>query len=887
MKTGRIKVYMENLIITAKIRIPPLQKDYITRPEIVKKLQDGLSTRSRLTMVAAPPGYGKTSVVAEWLNEYSENTAWLQLDENDNDLWRFFGYLVAALKACDSNISLSTVSLLNPSDIISYGTLINTLINSLASLSKKIILVLDDYHVIHLQHIHDVLQAFIDYQHDLLHLIVISRENPPISLSRLRARGQLTEIRADQLRFSLDETMRFFNSTLDFKISQEHAGVLETQTEGWITGLKLAGLSLRERSIDDVGAFIKSFSGNQRYIIDYLFEEVINGLEADLRCFLYQISILERFTSDLCNTVTERTDSKVLIAKIRQANLFILSLDENGQWYRFHHLFLEILRSELDKKQKILLNERAGQWFWQNGYVEEAANFSLAAGKYTQAAFFIEKAAIPLIKKGEVRTLLQLIGRLPYDYIVDNTSVMVYKSWCLLQAGKHIESAGIIEHIESKTHNEMHQSTQGILLLIKAYIAIYSNNWSISSLAREAVDISVNCEPFVEICALDILGRVLMHEGDFNASIDAFHLAYKTGINYEYYNFAFTCLRNTAYNMISLGKRKEAEALCRQVLDKYGGDGHNPMQIADLICVPLGIACYLRNELDEALAYLSKGLALCQSLSLIYFEVQTKLMIASVQYSSGLTESAFETIQNVYDFIRVHHLEGLLPLILSTKAELLLRKGKADAALKCMDNYDLSILDEPDHINEKQCTIYARILIAKNRYDECTNILDKLEISAAGGGRRYRLITVYTLKCVLMLLKQDKNLAVKYLTQAVDLAASEDLYRPFLDEDPAVLRLLPEIRHVAPLFINNLSAFTKIPDTSGITSGKAGLIDTLSSREMEILELMATGLTNMEISEKLYISVSTTKWHVSNVFSKLGVKNRIQAIEKTKKMQLL
>jgi len=419
-------------LLTTKLYIPLVRPELVSRPRLIERLNAGL--HRKLTLVSAPAGFGKTTLLSEWVGGCERPVAWLSLDESDSDPARFFTYLIAALQRVDPGIGQGAQAMMQSPQPPPPEVLLTALINDIAAASQPFLLVLDDYHLITALAIHQLLAFLLEHQPPQMHLVIATREDPPLPLSRLRARGQTVEIRQADLRFTPEETADFLRRVTQADLSSADVAALQQRTEGWIAGLQLAALSIRGH--EDVQRLVQSFTGSHRYILDYLMDEVFQQQSADVQDFLLRTSILDRFTAALCDAVAERDDSRQVLLALEQANLFIVPLDESRQWYRYHRLFADLLRhrSQMAGLQGLVphLHRQASQWYEANGFPAEAVHHALAGSDWERAATLIQDLSSMMLKRGEVVTLLGWFQALPDEVVLANPRLCYEYSWPLI-----------------------------------------------------------------------------------------------------------------------------------------------------------------------------------------------------------------------------------------------------------------------------------------------------------------------------------------------------------------------------------------------------------------------------------------------------------------------
>ena len=465
-------------ILLTKLFVPSIRPNLVPRPHLIKQLNQKLELGSKVTLLSAPAGFGKTSLVSNWLYDSDFQIAWLSLDKDDNDQARFIAYLVAALQKADGEIGKSVQPMLNSSQKPAMEMLISTLINDISTQGSQsqIVLVLDDYHLIEDQSIHKTLTFLIEHQPPQLHLVLISREDPPLHLSLLRGRGEMTEIRLADLRFTTQETSTLLNDIMGLNLDTSQIEILETRTEGWVSGLQLAALSMQGRS--DVVGFVRSFAGSNRYILDYLIEEVFQQQPVEIQEFLLKTSILDQLTAPLCDALlsnegqsSPNLNSQDILEQLERANLFIIPLDESRQWFRYHHLFADLLRHRLRLKKTDLseLHRKAGDWLAEHGLISKAIEHYLIATDWDNATKLIFEESDVLLKRGENATLVRWVSLLPEDAMQANPALCLNCAWALALSGQEDEAESFLQIVETSAKDN--PALYGNLLTAQIHIA--------------------------------------------------------------------------------------------------------------------------------------------------------------------------------------------------------------------------------------------------------------------------------------------------------------------------------------------------------------------------------------------------------------------------------
>jgi LuxR family maltose regulon positive regulatory protein len=860
-------------LLTTKLNLPALSKYLVSRQDLIMQLNQGLD--KRLTLVSAPAGYGKSTLIVEWLNTINIPYCWLSLDKKDNDPVRFLTYLIQALKKIDINIGKTIQTLLASPQLPAFEVLITNLINDLAKLSSTFVLVVDDYHLINEQKIHTIIQYLLDCQSLSLNLVLITRQDPPFNLSRLRVAHQLTDIRAKDLKFKLSEVEDFFKNKMSLSLKQQDIAILANRTEGWIASLQLAAISLQKKNQQAINRFINSFGGSHRHVIDYLFEEVIKELNQDIYIFLCQTAILDSLNPALCNAITGREDSARMLSLLKESNLFVIPLDQEYNFYRYHQLFAEYLLTELDKEEKNTLHLKAANYLEKEGYLIEAINHAIAANTTSKAIALIEKVADNLFQNGEIKTLVNLIDLLPQEDIREDINLNFYKIIGLFFDGQ-VQEAEF--HLSMLIDNSTVVEKSGFLgrcKLLQVLFNIIKGETSFYKLAKESLDLIDKSDYFFYSGALLTIGWAEASRGRIKEAIDAFNRALFTGKKLEQPFIALIALINLALNLIKHGERKKAKALCQQGLRYFVDQGGQLLPIAEVIYITLGMVAFEENKLKEAKEYLIKGIKLVEQLGLTHLYSEAKLYLASVYYALGERNETLEILQELYDFSKVIDFSYLITRIENYKIELYLKE----------DNLELALENYANESNACANQIYIRILLAQQNFEKALELLQTIEENTKKQENYRNLITIHLLQSYALKGLGAKDKAIKYLKEALSIAAPEEFYRPFIEDGQPITQLLSEVKSLAPTFVSNV--IKQFDKNSKVNEKNEKLIEPLSDRELEILQLIAQGYSNKGIAKELFITVGTTKWHIHNLYGKLGVNRRAQAINKARKLKLI
>ncbi len=915
----------EQLLLVTKLAMPPVRPDLVARPRLVNQLTLGI--QRPLTLIAAPAGFGKTTLLSTWLEHASLRSAWLSLEQDDDDLTRFWSYVFAAVSHVHQGLEASALALLQgsaPQQLPPIETVLTVWINALAALSHEVALILDDYHVITAPSIHQSVTYLVDHLPPRLHLVIATRADPPLPLARLRTRSHLTEIRSADLRFTPEETRSFLIRTLGLHLSSEDIAALEARTEGWIAGLQLAGLSLRGRQ--DIPAFLQAFTGSQRYIIDYLTEEVLARQPASVQTFLLQTSILERLEGSLCEAVIsehgEEASGQVLLEQVEQANLFLVPLDDERRWYRYHQLFAEALRHRLQRTHPTVLPElhrRASAWYEQQGLTHDAVYHALAAADFAQAAHLVEQAFNALVKRGEIATLQRWAAALPAELVRSRIELSVLQGWLLFVSGKHDEAERHLQDIErtfginavSDKHSEQETmpggafkraEVRGRISAIRASIAVTQGDLprtiALSQLALEYLP----KENISRAYAAWYLGRAYWLSGDMRAASVALAEASHVSWEVDHFYTVFMVAHDLAHVQKLQGRLHLADQTYRQALQQaLERDGDLPA--GGLAYVGRGNLEYEWNHLDAATSLLKEGIKLCERTGNGRAILQAYITLAFIKQAQEDTSGASAIMQHVVQITERQHLSQHRNAQMEAfRAWLSLMQGDEAAFLRWLQRCGLSLDREVSHLREREYLTLVRVLITQSRLDEARHWLAKLLQLAEVQGRTGSVIEILMLQAEALHASGEVNRAIEHLSRSLSLAEPEGYIRLFVDEGTPMARLLVQMRRRLPgnqpgstKYREHLLALLSRAHDEDVSHsavdvpgpGMYPLGEPLSERELEVLRLIAAGYSNREIADRLVIAVSTVKWYVNAIYGKLQVESRTKAIARARELNIV
>jgi LuxR family transcriptional regulator, maltose regulon positive regulatory protein len=880
-------------LLMTKFYVPPTRPRIVVRPRLMEQLNAGM--RSKLTVLVAPAGYGKTTLLSAWLTDPSRPA------------WPFAWVSLNRLHAGVGETALALLRSPQPPPIESVLTL---LLNALTSVSVDTVLVLDDYHVIEAQSINDTLIFLLEHLPPHLHLVIASRVDPLLPLARLRGRGALTELRITDLRFTFEEAAAYLTELMALQLERSEVAALEARTEGWIAGLHLAALSMQGR--DDIAGFIKSFTGSSRYLIDYLAEEVLLRQPEDVQHFLLHTSILDRLSNLLCDAVRGKDDSQALLAHVERANLFLIPLDDERRWYRYHHLFAEVLRNRMQQAEPVLLPElhrRASFWYEQHEMLAEAVQHALAVPDVERAADLIELRGMLYAQRGQAHMVLGWLNTLP-DKLVRTRPMLCITHALVLMLSHQLEEAearlqDAERSIKPGTSDEQVQLIMGWVAAIRATFDIFSGDIACNvALSRQALDLLPETEVIARAGALVGAARAFLVTGDVTPATERMVigviLPMRTSGN------LLAVLRNLsllARLQVLQGRLHQAAATYGEIVQGVTGQG----ELRVLVSGPsyyFGMGDLLRewNDLNAAEHQLAQGVDLVSGMRTVEAEVATRgyIALARLQQARGESAPALRTLDAFVQLAqRCHFVPHLLAQAAAARAQVELARGNELAAIRWADGSGLSAQDELSYPRELEYLTLVRVRIAQGREDRTgpflpatLDLLERLLEDAEAKMRMRSVLEILLLRALALDAQGDRIEALVTLDRALTLAEPEGYIRLFLDEGAPVIALLRQAyaQGIAPVYVVTLLKASGEPVTGDSylsSSRSSSLMEPLTARECEVLRLLMDGASNREIAHHLILSVNTVKKHVLNICGKLGVQSRTQAIARARTLNLL
>ncbi|WP_420630662.1 LuxR C-terminal-related transcriptional regulator [Candidatus Leptofilum sp.] len=874
------------VLLHTKLFMPSLRPFLIPRPHLVKKLNDQLWLAGRflrpLTLISAPAGFGKTSLAVAWLAQLPaglppESVAWLSLDEADNDPARFAAYWLAAVQQVAPALGDGLLASL-PTPLATLQPLATQLLNQLARQKQPLLLVLDDFHLITNDLVQAAIALFVEHLPPNTHLLLTSREDPPLPLPRLRAQRQLVELRQRELQFSAEETAAFLRQTMQVKLPETAVSTLNRRTEGWAAGLQLAALALVSVAAEEeaLAARLADFGGSNRYVLDYFMAEVLQQQPDDRRTFLQETAVLNRFTPDLADAVTGRDDSADLLRQLEQANLFLIPLDGRRRWYRYHRLFADLLRTELPEAAQATIQSRAACWLAEQDFLPEAIGYALAADDFDLAAKFIKQAAPAAFKQGELTTLHAWLAALPATQVAADAELAANAGWLHWLMGQGDEATRYAALAAQAGGGALPR-----LLSLQACLTLTQTASQTAVAQVQAVLDQLDAsEQFFRNMVLLILAEAQNTQGDVAGSVATLHQAVAAGRASHDPFMTVGATVNLAQALNAQALRREAERLCRDLIAELQGSQSPPPMIG-LALAMLGELVYQKNELVEAEQLIQQGIMAVEPLALLGADISAQLALARLRQAQGAGAEARHILAEVQQRLRQARFDAYTPMLAAVEAELLLRQGAVEPVERWAETAVATLNKVNIYQQELDLLVLARLRLTQSQPAEALDFLEQLTRRVRQTGRKLVQMHGALLQAqVHHQLGQEEQAEVALVT-AVRLAAPENYRRLFLDEGERLIALLPTVRQVAPNFVDAVLA------EFGQGHATQPLLEPLSERELEVLRLVADGRSNREIAEQLFVTVGTVKKHLNNVFGKLGVARRTEAVAKARALDLL
>jgi len=875
------KHIMSVSILKTKIHIPLPRPNLISRPRLLEKLNIGLNRK--LTLISAPAGFGKTTLLSDWVQDCQVPVAWLSLDEGDNDINRFFGHFIAALHSIKrleaAHIGETSLAALKSNQMKSETLLVTGLINDIDANLPPFVVILDDFHEIDAAQINEMLRFLVDNLPPNMHIFLASRADPSWSLSRLRIGDQLVEVRAEDLRFTLEEGQVFLNRKMDLHLSLDDVRALEARTEGWIAGLQMAALSMQGRH--DKSDFIRSFSGSHHFVLDYLMEEVLKKQKDAIHKFLLKTSILERMTAPLCDAITDREDSHLILSQLETDNLFVIPLDDERRWYRYHHLFVDLLRKRLHQEHRYSvqsLHQRASAWYEENGLMVDAMTHTLKARDFERAAERIEQIGWATFTRGEMSKVLRWISELPQDILLSRPQLRILNAWALAKSGRLEEVEACLQGVDSK-------KMRGEVAAVRAYAAgVHGNLSQTVELTQIALALLPEAERAMRAIVTQNLGVAYHWGGDPIAATQtltkAAELTRQAGQKFQ-----------TLTTLAILGRAHEIQGNLHMAAEIYQNAvelaseaEEQPVPFAGMAHVGMAGVLYEWNDLEGALEHALEGVRLSKLGGFVVYQVFGYAILAKIYEANRDHEQANEMLRKAEWLGQESEYDLVMALVAEMRVRMWMNQKNFQAANTWAQAHLTDSTENLDSAEEITQITVARVFAGQGKFKEALSLINQLLAPAQDARRMENVLKILTLQAVVCQGLHKLGRANSVLEQALSFAESEGYYRIFVDHGEPMGRLLRSAlkQGVYPNYVARLLEQSE----KGAEPAQA-LIDPLSDRETEVLRLIVAGLSNQEIAADLIIAESTVKTHINHIYGKLNVTSRAQAIAKAREFNLL
>lgn len=891
-------------ILVTKLYAPPPSPKAVPRPRLIERLDEGLAAGHKLTLVSAPAGFGKTTLVSEWAAGCGRPAVWLSLDEADNDPARFLAYFIAALQTVATDVGAGASAALQSSQPPAVEPILTSLLNEIAAVPHSFILVLDDYHLIDSKAIDHTLTFLLEHLPPSVHLVIATREDPSLPLARLRARGQLTELRAADLQFTPVEAAEFLNRVMGLALSDGDVAALETRTEGWIAGLQLAALSMQGHR--DTAGFIQAFTGSHRFVLDYLVEEVLKQQPERIQIFLLRTSILARMCGPLCDAVLldPSVPGQETLERIEHANLFLVPLDSERRWYRYHHLFGDLLRRRLGKPPELAdYHLRACEWHETNGGLAEAFHHALAAGDFERAAGLAEAAWPEMERNFQTTVWLGWVEELPNAVVGSRPGLCVTLARAWTDAGEVDKSETWLQNAERalarETLTDKSKTLPATIALIRG-----DNAQNIGDLAETlrytelALQLAPEEDMYLHAHAAITLGFTQWATGDLEASLRALYAWMEDMEEMGNREFAIASVFAMADMLVILGRLGEADKALRQAIRRAEAQGPEAETVTAHHHLGLALLAHERGDDAAAVRHFESAAELGRRTTLIDWHYRWNLAQARLRESEGAWDAALDLLDEAGQAYVKNPIPILRP-IEAHKARIYLKQGRPDMAVAWARSRGLAVSDEVTYPGEYEYLTLARVRLAEGNFAGVDELLERLLTAAEAQKRTGSVIEILLTRALVHQARNDLPQALAALERALAAAEPEGYVRILVDEGDAMRRLLLKFRsaiekqtaHPLKGYAGKLLAAFPSPIETGsqtaITKQGDGLIEPLTNRELEILHLIAEGHSNAEIGRRLYLALSTVKGHNLRIFGKLQAQNRTEAVARARELGLL
>jgi len=891
-------------ILSTKLSIPPLRSRSVQRPRLLQKLSQGLECG--FALLSAPAGYGKTTLLTAWLSQTKYPATWLSIDDSDNEPSHFLAYLMAALQRIDPSIDNSFESTSGFDSQTDFEAFLTPLINNLCQLENPFYLVLDDYHVIQTQTIHQVVNFLLEHRPPSMHMVIATRSDPPLPLAKMRARSDILELRLADLRFTDQEAADFLNHTMGLKVTPEDVIRITQRTEGWIAGLQMAALSMQNS--EDISGFITNLTGTHHYIFDYLIEEILNHQAPEIHRFLLYTSILDQLTAPLCDALLElekgstpSQPSSAILDELEHANLFIIPLDHEQRWYRYHPLFAELLRGYLLQTNSSLLpslHAQASTWFEGQGLFANAIRHLFAARDWEGVVRLVSANIFALLEQNELNSVARQLDSLTGEKSIARPWLLIGRAWLAAYTGQLNSVEPLLKLAEaeiSNLSNELElQTLGGHIAAIRAYTNWIGNKRDMAvSAARAALEWLPESEHLIRCQAATLLG---LSEENFNAREQALKQALSNARECSVSHVTIFAHGCWAWALVMEGKLREAYAACHVAIQMaQSATSHQPLPTLSHVYSTLSFILCEWNDLEAALHYSKEAVDLArrwEQADALHFALD---IYGTALFSAGDIEAAF-IVHNQAWQVAQRTSSWFEAITISQGVEWYLAQGNLEAAvnqvhLLQVDSEEAGKVPLSSYKSLLIPILIAQLFLTQKQYSKALSLVEALLEDLKKKAIGFYFIRVLILKALAFQgLKQDPQ-ALSSLKCALTLAAPEGHIRSFTQLHPELITLLRQAQSskIMPDYVEMLLAsFDQAVFYRSVKIvNPSGLIDPLSEREMEVLKLLAQGSTDKKIAENLVIARETVHKHLKNIYSKLDVHSRTEAIARARELKLL
>lgn len=892
----------QNVFLATKLFIPRSHSKQVLRPALIEKL-NAFSTY-KMTLVSAPAGFGKTTIISQWISQLELPVAWVSLDERDNDPYIFLQYVIAAMQSVDAELGVAARQALHTAKKQTLTGILIPLLNDIASRREQLCIVLDDYHCITSHEVHEILSYMLEHHPPQLHIVLSTRADPPLSLARMRARNNLLELRIGELCFTRKNIASFFHDIMALPLSDEQITTLEHRTEGWAAGLQLAAISLQ--GCENTQDFITAFSGDNRYIVDYLVEEVLQKQTEETFNFLLGTSILQQFSSDLCDHVLQTDDSRAILNSLEQQNLFIIPLDNQRKWFRYHHLFADLLRQRLQQQNSDSIAQlllRASGWHEKKGYIHSAIDYAISAEDYRAAAVLLERVSADDWRHDKRRKLSNWLEKLPIQYIHEHPDLSLFYIWVLMDDNRQEEAENSLAVIERYLEDQKRGSgndplSKGRLAELGGKVGVlralletaHGDAQCIIDFANEALQHLPAHSYTWRANGYLALGIAYSINGELKPAVDAYQHSMEISKIAGYLDLYFRGGIWLVARLTYAAQLDQATQVCNEMFEVVEKSRLEQSLYGTGVFLSWGNVLYELNKLDQAYEYIEKDYQVIGAALDIRHKAWCYCCMMKVLAARNDREGIDSIIEEVEEFEATYELPFTFKLLTgSWKAKLWFQQNNIDKVGRWLEEHELAYSDEIVAYRDLGHVILARYLLNQGKVTETIELLKKLIVNLKKLGRTLLLIEAFLLQAQALEKVGDREEAAQAVLQALRLGEKGKCVRVFLSEGEPVAKLLEylmELKLELPrTFVKKLLAEFNIDQA--LESEKERTPEILSERELEVLRYIASGLSNKKIMAKLYISMSTVKTHLRNIYSKLDAHSRTEAIAKANQLNLL